>query len=86
VSQSMREIAGTGYFYRFNSTGTMSFAKFTGSRMQDLSTRGFTQAFGFEVNSENARKEAQSILDEYNATSRSSYSLAPFGGKDARAS
>lgn len=77
--EDMTEIAGTGFFFTRMGDGMISFARMgEGEEMEELDPEGFATAFGSEVQSEEARREASSILNELNRTRKMNLSLAPF--------
>lgn len=73
----MSEIAGTGYFYKHSPDGAIKFGQMTGDELQELDPQSFAQAFGSQVQSQEARKEATNILDQLNRTRRMNLKLAP---------
>lgn len=77
---NMNEIAGTGFFFGRNNDGSMSFARQMDEGMEPLDPDVFAAAFGSEVETEDARKQAQSILQEMNSSRRTNYALAPYEG------
>jgi hypothetical protein len=72
----MKEIAGSGFFYSRLPDGDMQFARDMGGEPEELDTETFAQTFGSMVESEEARQEAQGILDEINRTRNSNFVLA----------
>lgn len=75
----MNEIAGTGFFFSRLPSGDISFARTTeGSEPQELDISSFSETFGQEVQSEDARSEAQNILQEFNRSRRQNFTLAEF--------
>lgn len=79
----MNEIAGTGFFFSRLPSGEISFARMSeGSDPQSMDIDSFAQTFGQEVQSEDARIEAQNILQEFNKTRRQNFTLAEFQPRD----
>lgn len=75
---NMAEIAGTGFFYSHKPDGGMDFARMVGDKMEMLDPDSFAAAFGREVGSQDARKQAQNLVGQLNSSRRQSLKLAPF--------
>jgi hypothetical protein len=76
--ENMSEIAGTGFFFSRNGDGSMAFARGMGEEMEELDPDTFAAAFGSSVEDQDARKQAQGILQELNSSKRMNLTLAPF--------
>lgn len=83
---AMSEIAGTGFYYSMKPDGGLDFAQMRGDAMEPLDAQTFAQVFGRQVNSKDARKQAQNLLGQMNQSRRTSFTLAPFDDRAEQAS
>lgn len=75
---NMTEIAGTGFFYSHKPDGGIEFGQMSESAIQPVDPDTFASAFGRQVASKPARKEAQNILGQLNSSRRTNIKLAEF--------
>lgn len=73
----MSEIAGTGFFFSRLPSGDVSFARKMGDNdIEEMDPATFGRIFGSEVESPDAREQAQNILGELNSSRKTGYALA----------
>lgn len=81
----MNEIAGTGFFFSRLPSGEVSFARRMGEdNVEEMDPESFGRVFGSEVESPDAREQAQNILGELNASRKTGYTLAGAEPQDMR--
>lgn len=72
------QISDTGFFFSRLPSGEIAFSRTEGDRSQKMKPDQFAQEFGSTVADEEARKQAQNLLQEHNQKYRTNFTLAPY--------